>query len=283
MAAFTRHGAMPPDSPVVVSVPHAGRDYPAALLAAARVPMATLALLEDRHVDAVALGAHGAAQGTGTLLIQHAPRASIDLNRAEDERDPAVDEGAAAGATRSAKVRSGLGLVPRRVGTATMLWRRRFTDAEVIRRIAHEHRPYHAAITATLAAARARWGVAVLLDLHSMPPLPGVGRAQIVIGDRFGRTAPARLVARIEAAAVAAGVRVALNVPYAGGHLIERHAAPRSGIHAIQLEVDRALYLGPGLMRPGPGFAATTALVRRIVAELAEEALAGEALAEAAE
>jgi len=279
MAAFTRHGAMPPDSPVVVSVPHAGRDYSPALLAAARVPMATLALLEDRHVDAVALGAHGAA----TLLIQRAPRASIDLNRGEDERDPAVDEGAAPGATRSAKVRSGLGLVPRRVGAATMLWRRRFSDAEVIRRIEGEHRPYHAAIDAALAAAHARWGVAVLLDLHSMPPLPGTGRAGIVIGDRFGRTAPARLVARIEAEAVSAGVRVALNVPYAGGHLIERHAAPRAAIHAIQLEIDRSLYLGDGLMRPGPGFAATTALVRRIVAALAEEATAVDGLAEAAE
>jgi len=250
-------------------VPHAGRDYPPALLAAARVPAATLALLEDRHVDAVAL----AASDGETMLIQHAPRASIDLNRGEDERDPAVDEGARPGATRSAKVRSGLGLVPRRAGTAAMLWRRRWTDAEVARRIEGEHRPYHAALAAALAAARARWGVAVLLDLHSMPALPGTGRARVVIGDRFGRTAAARFVARVEDEAAAAGVAVAINLPYAGGHLIERHGAPRAGIHAVQVEIDRALYLDAGRLRPGPGFAATAGLVRRIVAALADEAL----------
>jgi len=273
MPSFTRHGAWPPESPVVVSVPHAGRDYPPALLAAARVPAATLALLEDRRVDEVALAAHGGE----VLLIQNAPRASIDLNRGEEERDPQVDEGAlfrGAAAARSPKVRSGLGLVPRRAGpAAAMLWRRRFTDEEIARRIAAEHRPYHDALSAALAGAAARFGAAVLLDLHSMPPLAGPGSAQLVIGDRFGRTAPARLVGRVEAAVQSAGLRTALNIPYAGGHLIERHADARHARYALQLELDRALYLDPALDRPGPGFAAMAALVRRIVAALADEVL----------
>jgi N-formylglutamate amidohydrolase len=270
MLPFDRHGPMAPASPVVISVPHAGRDYPATLLAEARVP-AALVLLEDRHVDAVALAAHGGE----ALLIQRTPRASIDLNRAEDERDPQVDAGARAGHHPSAKVRSGLGLVPRRAGGAGELWRRRFSDAEVRERIASAHRPYHAALAAALDAAEARFGVAVLVDLHSMPPLPGARAAEIVIGDRYGRTAGAGLVSRAAAIWSAAGFRVALNAPYAGGHLIERHAAPARGRHALQLEIDRRLYLDAGRDRPGPGLPRIAELVRAMLDALCDEVLAG--------
>jgi len=272
MRSFDLLGPDAPASPVVLSVPHAGRAYPPELLAAIRVPAAALAVLEDRHVDAVAL----AARTAETTLIQHTPRAWIDLNRAEDERDPQVDDGARAHATphRSAKVRSGLGLVPRRAGAAGDLWRRRFADAEVLGRIAAHHRPYHEALAAALAAAQARFGVAVLLDLHSMPPLPAPDPARVVIGDRFGRSAAARLVARVEAAASAHGLKAVLNAPYAGGHLIDRHARPARGVHAIQLELDRLLYLDSSLSGPGPGLARTAALVRAVLAGLADEALA---------
>jgi len=267
--SFDRFGAADPASPVVLSVPHAGRDYPAALAGALRVPAAALAGLEDRHIDAVAR----AALGAETMLVQRRARAWIDLNRSEDERDPRIDEGADAAAQpiQSAKLRSGLGLVPRRVAGAGELWRRRFTAAEVAARIADDHRPYHAALAALLAAARARFGIAVLLDLHSMPPI--LGGPRLVIGDRFGRAAAARFVARMEAET--SGVATALNSPYAGGHILATHAAPARGIHAIQLEVDRALYLDRALDRPGPGLAPTAALLRRIVDALADEALAG--------
>lgn len=279
MPSFDLIGPALPESPVILSVPHAGRDYPPALLAALRAPAAALTVLEDRHVDAVAM----AARTVETLLIQRRPRAWIDLNRAEDERDPQVDEGARPlpMAQRSIKVRSGLGLVPRRAGAAGDLWRRRFTDAETRARIADDYRPYHATLATALDAAHARFGAAILLDIHSMPPLPGASQPQIVIGDRFGRTASARLVGTIEGAARAAGLRVALNTPYAGAHLIERHARPRLGRHAIQLEIDRSLYLDASLDRPGDGLAATAALVRSIAQALA--ALPGIALPLAAE
>ena len=276
IGGFERWGDAPPASPVVLSVPHAGRDYPLPLRAALRLPLAAAASLEDRHVDAVALAARGGEQ----LLIQRRARAWIDLNRAEDERDPKADEGApptpAAAAGTVSKIGSGLGLIPRRGGTAGELWRRRWSDAEVAARIAHDHRPYHHALAAALAAARARWGVAVLLDLHSMPPLTGPGQqARVVLGDRFGRAAGARFVARAEAVAVAAGLPVALNSPYAGGHILDRHGRPAEGVHAIQLELDRSLYLDRGLDRPGPGLARTAAFVRGVLAALADEALAG--------
>ena len=275
-ASFVVMGSLDaPASPIVLSVPHAGRDYPLALRAMLRVPVAALMALEDRHVDAVAL----AAREGETLLVQRTARAWIDLNRGEDERDPKLEEGATAmrQPALSAKLRSGLGLVPRRTPGAGEIWRRRLAGDEVAARLAGAHRPYHAALAQALAAARARFGVALLLDLHSMPTPPS--GARVVIGDRFGRSAAGRFVGRAEDVARGAGHVVALNAPYAGGHVLERHADLRAGVHAIQLELDRGLYLDRTLTEPGAGLAATARLVRGIVDALADEALGGARLA----
>lgn len=279
MPSFRILGGDPPGSPVVLSVPHAGRDYPPALHDALRAPLAGVVALEDRHMDAVALG----ARTTETLLVQDAARAWIDLNRGEHERDPLLDGGAHAH-HQSAKVRAGLGLVPRRTGQSGDLWRRRFAGEEVEARILADHRPYHCALHDALAAARAWFGTAVLLDLHSMPPLAG-GRVRVVLGDRYGRAAASRFVARLEAVAAAHGLPHALNTPYAGGHILERHARPAQGVHAIQLELDRSLYLDARLDAPGPGMAAVVRMVRAMIDALADEATtaAGDALAQAAE
>ena len=279
---FARHGDAVPASPVVLSVPHAGRTYPLALRAALRVPLGTIESLEDRYVDALAQR----ARGTRSMVVQTAPRAWIDLNRGEDERDPRVDEGAPirAAGLQSAKLRSGLGLVPRRATGAADIWRHRFSGAEIDHRISTVHRPYHAALATMLAMAHARFGIAVLLDVHSMPPLsPRGNAARLVVGDRFGKSAAARFVARIEGAAQATGVRASRNSPYAGGHILARHGAPDAGIHAIQLEFDRSLYLDAKLTQPGPGLVATAALLRRIADAVEDEALACVALPIAAE
>ncbi len=219
-------------------------------------------------MDAVAL----AARGDETLLIQRRARAWIDLNRSEQDRDPRIDDGASAQTfpQASENLRSGLGLVPRRVTRAGDLWKRRFSAEEIGARIAADYRPYHDALAAALAAARGRFGVAVLLDLHSMPTIAGDDPPRIVIGDRFGRSAGPRFVARVEGEI---GCRHALNSPYAGGHILNRHGDPAAGIHAIQLEIDRSLYLDAALDAPGPGLPATAALVARIAAALADEAL----------
>ena len=268
--SFDLHGTLAPVSPVIVSVPHAGRDYSLALRAALRVPVEALRPLEDRHVDALAL----AARTTETMLVQRRARAGIDLNRAENERDPHIDGGADRRALGlpSAKLRGGLGLIPRRIAGAGELWRRKLDSEEVTARIAEDHRPYHAALHAALERARATFGVAVLLDVHSMPSLPD--GAQIVLGDRFGKSAAARFVSRLESETMIAGLPCALNMPYAGGHILERHGAPARGIHAIQVEFDRALYLDAALDAPGPGLAATALLLRRMILALADEALA---------
>lgn len=273
-ASFDRIGPIPPESPVVVSVPHAGRDYPLQLRAAAAVPVASMLALEDRHADTLAL----AARGDETVFIQRRARAWIDLNRAEDERDPLIDDGARPIPAGSAatKLRSGLGLIPRRAAPGVMLWRRRLADDEVRQRIAEDHRPYHTALAEALAAARDRFGAALLIDLHSMPPLPGPSSARVVLGDRFGRSAAARLVHRMEGEIAASGLRGALNAPYPGGHILACHGRPASNIHAIQVEIDRRLYLDSGLDRPGHGLAATAALLRRMIDAANDELLGGE-------
>lgn len=277
-ASFVRHGPAEPLCPVVLSVPHAGRDYPAALVNALRVPLAALRGLEDRHADAIAL----AARRYETLFVATRPRAWIDLNRSEQDRDPRLDDGAwTHGAPLSAKIRSGLGLVPRRVASAGDIWQRRLSADEVQQRIYADHRPWHAAIAAALASARARFGVAVLLDVHSMPPLGNPATAaRLVPGDRFGKSAAARFLGRIEGVARAHGVRTAANTPYAGGHILERHGDPRRGVHAIQLEFDRSLYLDAALDQPGPGLEAAVRLLRDIVDAVSDEALPGAIAAE---
>lgn len=255
--------------PVILSVPHAGRDYPAELTLRLRPPVERLVTLEDRMVDAIARGVAGVA-----TLIARRPRAWIDLNRHETEVDPGMIENGppASRVTLSTKVRSGLGLVPRRLSGVGELWRGRLPAAELARRIAEDHRPYHDTIADLLARARARHGVAILVDLHSMPPL--AEGAQLVVGTRFGLSAAPGFVAPVIAAAACASFSVQENSPYAGGHIVERHGDPRRNVHAVQLELDRTLYLDRALDRCDPaGLARTQAFLRDAIGRLAEAAL----------
>lgn len=251
-APFHRLGPERPVSPVILSVPHAGRGYSAALLRAARVPPHVLETLEDRLVDRLVWRAVGAG---ASAIVAHAPRAEIDLNRDEREVDPAIVAPAPPGHAllATARTRGGLGLVPARLAGAGALWRSKMNRDELDRRILAIHRPYHAAVAEALAAARGRFGVAILLDCHSMPPRPA-GEAKVVFGDRYGLTANAAVLAAATAAARHLGFAAAVNDPYAGGHVIERHGRPGKGVLALQIEVDRSLYLDAALQEPGDGF-----------------------------
>lgn len=253
---FERIGPAQATSPLVLAVPHAGRRYPSELSAASAVPMALLEQLEDRHADRLI----GRAVADGAVaIVARVARAWIDLNRGEDDLDASL-HGGAEGRTISARARSGLGLVPRRIGRRE-LWRTPPDARAVAARIARIHRPYHAAIAEALTAARRVHGHAVLLDCHSMPTVAGASPARIVIGDRHGATADGEVVAAIAAAGRAAGYRVALNAPYAGAHAIERHGRPLAGIHAVQIEIDRALYLAPDMRTVTSGLARIEALI----------------------
>jgi N-formylglutamate amidohydrolase len=270
---FRRLGADSPASPVVLSVPHAGRAYSPALLAAARLPRMTLEQLEDRFVDRLVWRA---VEAGAAALIADAPRAEIDLNRDERELNPVlIDPRPCGGAVyESARTRGGLGLIPDRIAGSGAIWRQRLTAAELARRIATIHRPYHAALAAELRAVRARFGIAILLDCHSMPPRAGGGgEPMIVLGDRHGRSMGAELSDAAERAVLAAGFAAARNAPYAGGHITVRHGRPAENVHALQVEIDRSLYLAPDLRAPGAGFDRVAALLAAIAEALARQAL----------
>ncbi len=277
---FHRIGPERPASPVVLSVPHAGRGYSTALLRAARVPLNVLEQLEDRLVDRLVWR----ALGTGaTAIVAQAPRAEIDLNRDERELDPAMVAPAppAGSLLATMRTRGGLGLVPARLAGTGALWRGRMSRDELKRRVETIHRPYHAAVAAALAAARQHFGVAVLIDCHSMPPR-GPGQPGIIFGDRFGVTTDPALLAAATQAASALGFATGANDPYAGGHVIERHGRPQQYVHALQIEVDRSLYLDSKRREPGPGFDGVARLLAAICEAVAATAL-GEPAAIAAE
>lgn len=293
-AAFHLRAADPSDIPVLIAVPHAGRIYPPSLVEQMRNPGFAALRLEDRYMDRIAQGV--AAASGAALLVAQAPRAMIDLNRAADDVDwemiaPSAESDShpitptlALAAGRRA--RSGLGLIPRRLPGIGELWKRRHDRAELDARIVHIHEPYHATLTAALEQLRARWGAALLLDLHSMPPLTvrGGPAPQFVIGDRFGATCEGALVGAAFSWFAENQRLAAHNRPYAGGYVLERHANPRRGIHAFQLEVDRSVYLDSRLAEPGAGFGETidllAGLVQRLAAVVAEQ---GRDWAEAAE
>lgn len=244
--------------PVLLAVPHGGREYPDSVRAAMRDPAFTMRRIEDRYVDLI--GEQVAARTGAALLVARTPRAVIDLNRAESDVDWSMVTGptpATAQATRHGhRAHSGLGLVPRRLQGLGDIWRKPLEACEIAARIETVHRPYHQALSQALSAIRERWGAALLLDLHSMPPLRSSGNwspARFVIGDRFGTSCDAGLPAAAFAYFARRGVTVAHNRPYAGGYVLERHGAPARGLHAIQLEVDRSLYLDQALDQPGAG------------------------------
>ena len=273
--------------PVMIAVPHAGRSYTRELLSEMRHPQLAALKLEDRYVDKLA---RVVAQDTGaSLLLAEAPRAMIDLNRAPEDVDWDMIAGSAkpdhGREPASRRARSGLGLVPRRLPGLGELWRRRLEKQALSARVADVHAPYHERLGAMLLALRERWGAALLIDLHSMPPLgpspgmqPGQRGAEFVIGDRFGSSCHGSLVATAFAELAGAQRLVAHNRPYAGGYVLERHARPANGIHAMQVEIDRSIYLDARMEEPGAGFdevaALLSGLVRRlagVVAELASD------------
>ena len=266
---FERLGPATAETPLVCAVPHAGRIYPPALFSTAIVPHAILEQLEDRYADLLVAKAvqHGAV-----AIVARVARAWIDLNRGEEDLDPAVRDPPHSGPPQTARARSGLGLLPRRVGRRD-LWREPPTAESATARIVNIHRPYHAAVAAALDDACRRFGHAVLIDCHSMPTLNGLRPARIVIGDAHGRSAGKGIAAEVAHEARAHGFAAAINAPYAGAHSLARHGRPADNVHALQIEVDRALYLERDMRAPSDGVRRTQSLFW----ELAQTAVAAAA------
>ena len=256
---------------VVFTVPHAGREYPPWLIDRLAVTADRVVTLEDRMADLLVTDV---VKGGWRTLIARRPRLMIDLNRAETDFEARAVSGARDPVARpSHRARGGLGLVPERLGKIA-LWRSPLQTTDLAERIVSIHRPWHAAVDAALTSARDTHGSAILVDIHSMPPLPGSAPAQVVLGNRHGASAPRDITEMTAACFREAGLRVAINAPYAGAHMLERHGRPRHGISALQIEFDRRLYLDAALDGPGKGLPAMQKLLCILATQL--EKVAGQ-------
>jgi N-formylglutamate amidohydrolase len=247
-----------PPTPLVFASPHSGRFYPEDMMAAAALDALAIRRSEDAFVDDLIEAAPGL--GAATISARFA-RAYIDLNREAFELDPGMfaDELPEFARARTARVAAGLGAIARVVSEGQEIYARKLTFAEARGRIEGAHQPYHAALEGLLAEAHAAHGFAILVDWHSMPAAAAKagGRdrpCDIVLGDRFGAACAGLLPARVERELEGLGYRVARNTPYAGGYTTEHYGRPARRTHALQIEINRALYLDEATLSPTAGF-----------------------------
>ncbi|QPZ89655.1 MULTISPECIES: N-formylglutamate amidohydrolase [Thioclava] len=254
----------------VFASPHSGAQYPHSLQERAVLDMLRLRSSEDAFVDE--LLADVPRFGAPLLCAQY-PRAWVDLNRAEDELDSALIAGLDR-AHPGPRVAAGLGVIPRVVSGARAIYRGKIPMIEAEARINHVWRPYHAQLEALMAEAHGAFGQAILLDMHSMPSealaTTGPRRAEIVLGDRYGTSADREIVREIELIFEGEGLNVARNSPFAGAYITQRYGHPREGYHAIQIEIDRALYMDQHRIAPNENFNAFAALMSRVARQIAD-------------
>jgi N-formylglutamate deformylase len=232
--------------PVVFNSPHSGSVYPSDFLTTSRLDVATLRRSEDSFVDELTLGV--VSRGY-PLMRAHFPRCYVDVNREPYELDPRMFEGRlpSFANTRSMRVAGGLGTVARVVGDAQEIYGQRIPVDDAIRRIEGLYKPYHRALRRLFTRVHRDFGAAILVDCHSMPSNAGAKderpRADVVLGDRYGTSCVAAVAETIEGTLRGRGYIVSRNKPYAGGFITEHYGNPAVGLHAIQLEINRALYM----------------------------------------
>jgi len=255
-------------APLIFASPHSGRRYPREFLADARVALISLRRSEDAYVDELFAGAaaHGAAVLSATIA-----RAYVDLNRDPSELDPDmfIEEPPQSIHTASARVQAGLGAIPRICGDGQQIYRRKLGLDEAERRIAAVYRPYHAMLRNLVAETKQLFGCAVLVDCHSMPSSArGAHAPDIVLGDRFGAACHASVTALAEATLRKQGYRVARNAPFAGGHTTQAYGRPQERVHALQIEINRALYIDERTLERTGGYARMRADMGRLAETL---------------
>lgn len=260
-------------APLIFASPHSGRRYPAELLCDTRVSLISLRRSEDAYVDELFAGAaaHGAAVLSATIA-----RAYVDLNRDPCELDPDMfDERPPHSVhTTSARVQAGLGAIPRVSGDGQAIYRRKLTLIDAEHRIATVHRPYHALLQNLVAETKEMFGCAVLVDCHSMPSNSrGAHAPDIVLGDRFGASCHPSVTALAEATLRRLGYRVARNTPFAGGHTTQSYGRPAARVHALQIEISRALYVDERTLERTNGFTRVRADMSRLAEALSAAAL----------
>jgi N-formylglutamate deformylase len=258
---------------VVFASPHSGRDYPWTFLRRTTLNEHSVRSSEDAFVDQLF---DCAPRAGAPFLKAGAPRAYVDLNRSADELDPALIEGVSRQG-HNPRVASGLGVIPRVVANGQAIYSGKLSMVEARHRIETYWRPYHTALQGQLDQAHLMFGEAILVDCHSMPheamdavARRGVRRPEIVLGDRFGAAADGAVVDRIEEVFTRAGLVVTRNTPFAGAYITQAYGRPTRGRHAVQIEIDRALYMNERLIRPNGNFEAFRRLMRDVVREIAD-------------
>lgn len=266
--------ALPADrrSCAVFSSPHSGRDYPAELTRSSRLSLLQLRSSEDAFVDELFAAAPEAG---APLLAARAPRAWVDLNRGTDDLDPALIAGAGR-VGQNPRIAAGLGVIPRVVGEGRPIIDGKLSLAEAERRILTVWRPYHARLAALIEESRRAFGTAVLFDCHSMPhdalnaTRSAWGRRpNVILGDRFGAACDRWLIDLAADVFSEAGFLVARNTPFAGGYITQSYGRPRRGVHALQIEVDRSLYMDEARLERGGEFAAVAGRLAEVTRRLA--------------
>jgi N-formylglutamate amidohydrolase len=257
-------------APLVFNSAHSGRHYPERFLRMTRLDHLSIRQSEDAYVDEL----FGRAPHLGTPLLRaHFPRAYLDVNREPWELDPAMfcEPLFERCNTTSPRVAAGLGTLARVVAENKPIYQERLTLADARMRIEGIYQPYHQTLQKLLSEAVTRFGVAVLVDCHSMPRLARSGERpspDIVLGDRYGTTCATALVDLAETVFAGAGLRVARNRPYAGGFATRTYGRPPHGVHALQVEISRHLYMDEQTLEKHEGFEAMRQLIERLVIAL---------------
>jgi N-formylglutamate amidohydrolase len=266
---YTLDGPTGPAAPVLFASPHSGNEYPQSMQSALCVPLIDLRRTEDAFVeelfaDAPALGA--------TLMAARYGRSVADLNRDPRELDATMfsDGLPRVSGLPTARVDAGLGALPRVAARGEAIYARRLTRAEGEERLRLVHDAYHDRLGLELGALRDTHGAALLIDCHSMPSVqPGRHHlADIVLGDRFGSSCDPRLTGRVERAFRAQGLSVARNAPYAGGYTTRRYGRPKRNVHALQIEINRGLYMDEHAITRSDRFADIRAVITDVTAQI---------------
>ncbi len=261
-------------APAVFNSPHSGRDFPEDFLRQSRLARHTLRKSEDCYVDELFLScvAHGAP-----LLRARAPRSYIDLNREPYELDPRMFSGELPGYanTSSPRVAGGLGTIPRIVSEGEEIYRGRIDFAEARKRIEQIYLPYPRTLPALTNAVMSKVGEVLLVDCHSMPASASAhvapqatGGVDVVLGDRFGASCAEDISGFVEDELRHSGLRVLRNKPYAGGFITQNHGAPHRGQHALQIEINRSLYMNEATLEKTSGFQDIRAVLEKLSASL---------------
>ncbi|HSM95829.1 MAG TPA: N-formylglutamate amidohydrolase [Rhizomicrobium sp.] len=237
--------------PFVFASPHSGRVYPDGFATASRLSALGLRRSEDAFVDALFASA---VELGAPMIAARFPRAYLDANRAPGELDAAMFDGALTVPVDppGTRVNAGLGVIPRIVRDGAEIYRAKLPGREAAMRLTQLYQPYHAALSDLLEETHARFGCAVLIDCHSMPSAAAIPDA--VLGDRYGMAASHALMRKAERDFERSGFTVARNTPYAGGYSTHIHGRPMLGRHALQVEINRALYLDEENIEPSARF-----------------------------